>query len=108
VGQALALVEDVERDFNGRATNPKRQRAARVEPRLGRECDHLALDAFEVGRDGIRYALEPVRHLRPHEKQARSLQLAAVTTKPLSIRAMEGTLPKIVTSPRSPSRGPSP
>ena len=41
-------------------------------------------------------------------KQARALQLAEVTTVSRSIRAMEGTLPKIETSPRSPSRGPSP
>ncbi len=40
-------------------------------------------------------------------KQARSLQLAAVTTASRSTRAMEGTLSKIETSPRRPSRGPS-
>ena len=41
-------------------------------------------------------------------KQARACQLAAVTTISRSIRAIEGTLPKIETSPRRPSSGPSP
>ena len=40
-------------------------------------------------------------------KQARTLQLAAVATTSRSIRAIEGTLAKIETSPRSSSRGPS-
>ena len=41
-------------------------------------------------------------------KQARARQLAAVTNISRSIRAMTGTLPKIDTSPRRPSSGPSP
>ena len=43
----------------------------------------------------------------PTRKQARSLQVAAITTASRSTRAMEGTLSKIETSPRRASRGPS-
>src|SRR5262249_7129087 len=41
-------------------------------------------------------------------KHARSFQLALVSTSPRSIRAMLSALPKIETSPRRPSSGPSP
>jgi hypothetical protein len=64
-------------------------------------------------RDGIRSRARTSARTKPGtcaqtRKQARTRQLAVVTTISRSIRAMEGTLSKIETSPRSPSSGPSP
>ena len=110
VGQPVPLVEHVERGLDRGRPDPERQRALRIQARLAGQRDHLALDAVEAGRESSfgRRAPHQAATCAHTRKQARSLQLAAVTTVSRSIRAMEGTLPKIETSPRRPSSGPSP
>ena len=72
VGQAVTLVEHVERGLDGGGADPERQGPVRIQARLAGERDHLALKAVEAGRDGISRAVEPAlepgRHLRPDQE----------------------------------------